>query len=111
VEKVIIKVHSKHAKYGCINCLDGWNDVSKCPLINVMSISLFLVLFLRYSINSNGEIKTTQFFIDAIIMMIEALGSTNVLQVCMDKLHQTILPTNCLWNNSLMCMHKDVLLT
>lgn len=50
MEKFIIKVHSKHAKYGCIIWLNGWIDVSKCPLINVMSISPFLVLFLKNSL-------------------------------------------------------------
>ncbi len=40
---------------------------------------IYNVVFEKF-INSNGEIKTTQFLIDAIIMMIEALESTNCNQ-------------------------------
>jgi hypothetical protein len=41
VETIVAKVHSKNVKYRCIICSNGWNHVSKCPLINVMLVNLF----------------------------------------------------------------------
>lgn len=84
MEKVVTKVYSKHTKYGSIICSNGWIDVLECPLINVMSISLFGNVFEK-SINNRGEVKMTQFLVDAIAMVIETLGPTNVVQVCMDN--------------------------
>jgi hypothetical protein len=84
MENVITKVHSKHTKYGSIICSNEWIDVLECPLINVTSISLFVYVFEK-SIDNRGEVKMTQFLVDAIATVIETLGPTSVLQVCMDN--------------------------
>jgi hypothetical protein len=81
MEKVITKVHSKHTNYWFIICSNEWTDLLECPLINVMSISLFGNIFEK-SIDNRGEAKTTQYFFDGIAMVIETL---NVVQVCMDN--------------------------
>jgi hypothetical protein len=49
-----------------------------------MSISLIGNIFEK-SIDNRGDAKTTQFFVDAIAMVIETLGPTNVVQVCTDN--------------------------
>jgi hypothetical protein len=49
-----------------------------------MSISLFGNIFEK-SIDNRGEAKMSQFFVDAIAMVIETLRPTNVVQVCMDN--------------------------
>jgi hypothetical protein len=56
MEKVITKVHSNHTKHGSIICSNEWIDVLECPLINVISISLFGNVFEK-SINNKGEVK------------------------------------------------------
>ncbi len=97
VETIVAKVHSKNAKYRCIIRSNGWNHVSKCPLINVISINLFGDVFEK-SIDINGETKMVQFLVDAIAM-----------QVCMNNVTLNQFANKLFaWTDSPICTHWDV---
>jgi hypothetical protein len=107
VEKAITNVCFKHVKYGCTLCSNGWIDVLECSLMNVMFVSPFGDVFEK-SINSNHTTKMVHFLANAIVMVTETMGLRNVMQVCIDNIAWSSSITNCLCNNVLICMHKDV---
>jgi hypothetical protein len=52
--------------------------------------------------------KMAQFLANAIVIIIEAMGLRNDMQVCINNVAWNSSITNSLWNDFLICMHKDV---
>jgi hypothetical protein len=105
VETIVTKVHSKNAKYRCIICSNGWNHVSKCPLINVMSCNLFGDVFEKF-IDINGETKMVQFLVNAIATVMDTIGLINIMQVCMNNVTLNQFANKLFaWTDPPICMH------
>ncbi|XP_060200771.1 uncharacterized protein LOC132629044 [Lycium barbarum] len=71
-------------KKGLSICSDGWSDVKRRPLINIMAASSGGPIFLN-SINSSGIVKDGDYVANLFVKAIEGVGSENVVQVITDN--------------------------
>lgn len=69
---------------GCTIVSDGWSNVQRRPLINVMVVSPRGEAFVR-AVDSSGMIKTGSYIADVLTSVIEEVGSKYVVQVIMDN--------------------------
>ena len=69
---------------GCTIVSDGWSNVQRRPLINIMVASPRGDCFIK-AVDSTGEIKSGSFIASIVSEVIEQLGPTNVVQVIMDN--------------------------
>ena len=81
VERLIIKTADQS---GCTIVSDGWSNVQRHPLINIMLVSPRGECFIK-AVDSSGEIKSGQFICSIISEVIEEVGQQNVVQVIMDN--------------------------
>lgn len=63
---------------------DGWSNVKSKPLLNFLLVCPKGEVFLD-SVDTSGEDKTSQFVADSILRQINAVGSSNVIQVITDS--------------------------
>ena len=85
VDRLIIKSIDQ---CGCTIVSDGWSNVQRWPLINIMVFCPRGEHFMK-AIDSSGEIKSSGYIAKVIAPVIEQIGSKNVVQVIMDNV------TNC----------------
>ncbi|WIA20432.1 hypothetical protein OEZ85_004845 [Tetradesmus obliquus] len=64
-------------------CSDGWTDVAKHPLLNVLAVNPIGAKFLT-AINTEGEVKSGLYIGAALIECIEGIGPEHVVQVVTD---------------------------
>ncbi|CAA0809034.1 Unknown protein [Striga hermonthica] len=88
-EKAHINVKVHHIKEswnkkGLSICSDGWSDIQRNPLINIMAASESGALFLS-STNASGEVKDAEYVANIFIRAIEDVGPNNVVQVITDN--------------------------
>ncbi|KAG6520646.1 hypothetical protein ZIOFF_017705 [Zingiber officinale] len=65
-------------------CSDGWSDVQRRPLINIMAVCESGPMFLK-AINCEGEYKDKAFISKLLINTINEVGHQNVVQVVTDN--------------------------
>ena len=65
-------------------CSDGWSDVQRRPLINIMVVSEGEPMFLK-AISCEGETKNKHFIVDMLINTIQETGPQKVVQVITDN--------------------------
>lgn len=70
--------------YGVSLCTDGWDDVNRRPLMNVMMSCPTGDVFLG-SIDTTGQKKTMAYISDQLKIFIEKVGPANVQQICTDN--------------------------
>jgi len=70
--------------YGVSICTDGWDDVNRRPLLNVMMSCPAGDVFLG-SIDTTGQKKNMRYIADELKVFIEKVGPENVTQVCTDN--------------------------
>ena len=68
----------------CPIVCDGWSNVQRRPLINVMVVSPRGETFMRV-VDSSGKIKSGAYIADVLSESIEEVGPKNVVQVVMDN--------------------------
>ena len=69
---------------GCTIVSDGWSNVQRRPLINIMVICPRGECFIK-AVDSSGEIKSGAYIASIISDVIDEIGEKNVLQVVMDN--------------------------
>ena len=65
-------------------CDDGWSNIQRRPLINIMVVSPRGETFIR-AIDSTGKIKSGAYIADELNDVINEIGANNVVQVVMDN--------------------------
>ena len=70
--------------FGCTIVSDGWSNVQRKPLINIMIVSPRGETFVRGA-DFAGSIKSGPYIVDVISSVIDEVGASNVVQVVMDK--------------------------
>ena len=70
--------------YGVSICTDGWDDVNRRPLMNVMMTCPPRDVFLG-SIDTTGQTKSATYIADELKVFIEKVGPKNVTTVCTDN--------------------------
>ncbi|CAA0840437.1 Unknown protein [Striga hermonthica] len=88
-EKAHINVKVHHIKEswnkkGLSICSDGWSNIQRNPLINIMAASESGALFLS-STNASREVKDAEYVANIFIRAIEDVGPNNVVQVITDN--------------------------
>ena len=68
----------------CTIARDGWSNVQRRPLINVMLVCPRGETFIK-SIDSFGAIKSGAYIANALVNVIEEVGPQHVIQVMMDN--------------------------
>ena len=81
VQRVIL---SNISLSGCSIVSDGWSNVQRKPLINIMIVSPRGETFVR-AVDSVGSIKSGLYIADVISSVIEEVGAKNVVQIVMDN--------------------------
>lgn len=64
-------------------CSDGWTDVAKHPLLNVLAVNPVGAKFIT-ALNTEGEVKSGLYIAGALIECIEDIGPEHVVQVVTD---------------------------
>uniref|UniRef100_A0A1S4C2V0 DUF659 domain-containing protein n=1 Tax=Nicotiana tabacum TaxID=4097 RepID=A0A1S4C2V0_TOBAC len=77
-------------------CSDGWSDVKRRPLINIMGASSGGPIFLK-SINLSGIIKDGEYIAKLFIKAIEDVDAKKVVQVITDNAEKSTHFKNCEW--------------
>ena len=72
------------ALYGTTICSDGCNNVIHRPMMNVMLVCLVGDVFIG-SIDTTSHKKTKEYIAGELRTYIEAIGSSNVTQICLDN--------------------------
>jgi hypothetical protein len=70
--------------YGATICSDGWDNVVRRPLMNVMLVCPVGDVFLG-SIDTTGNKKNIGYIADKLKEYIEVVGPENVVQICSDN--------------------------
>ena len=69
---------------GCSLVCDGWSNIQRRPLINIMAVSPRGETFIR-AIDSTGKIKSGAYIADVLNDVIDEIGANNVVQVVIDN--------------------------
>ena len=69
---------------GCTIVSDGWSNVQRQPLINIMVVSPCGECFIK-AVDSSGEINSGSYIASIIGKVIDEVGEKNVVQVVMDN--------------------------
>ena len=70
--------------FGCNKVSDGWSNVQRKPLINIMIVSPRGEIFVS-AVDSAGSIKFGPYIANVISSIIREVGAKNVIQVVMDN--------------------------
>ncbi|XP_059635859.1 uncharacterized protein LOC132278046 [Cornus florida] len=65
-------------------CSDGWSDRQRRPLINIMVASVGGAMFLK-AVDASGNIKDADYVANLFKLVIQEMGSQNVVQVITDN--------------------------
>jgi len=68
-------------KYGTTTYSDGWDNVARHPLLNVMFACPSGDVFIG-SIDTKGEWKDTHYICNALAGYIKTIGINNIIQIC-----------------------------
>ena len=80
IEDVLRPIRSSWANSGVSIISDGWTDIRRRPLINIIASSPTRAMFLRAE-DCSGELKESHFIADVLISAIEQVGPDKVVQV------------------------------
>jgi hypothetical protein len=72
------------ALYGATICSDGWDNVIHRPLMNVILVCPTGNVFIG-SVDTTGHKKTKEYIMGELRTYIEAIGPSNVAQICSDN--------------------------
>lgn len=81
VQRIIL---SNISLSGCTIVSDGWSNVQRRPLINVMVVSPRGETFVK-AVDSSGMIKSGSYIADVLTSIIEEVGAMHVVQIVMDN--------------------------
>lgn len=85
VSRRVDQFHAAHlSQTGCTIVSDGWSDVQRRPLLNILLVTPAGATFLN-SIDTSGEVKNAPFIADVISAAIEKVGPQHVIQVITDS--------------------------
>lgn len=84
IEKMLEPTKAAWKQKGVSICSDGWSDVQRRPLINIMAVCESGPMFLK-AINCEGEYKDKVFISKLLIDAINEVGHQNVVQVVTDN--------------------------
>ncbi|XP_075515270.1 uncharacterized protein LOC142549918 [Primulina tabacum] len=84
IEKLLEPTKAAWKQKGVSICSDGWSDVQRRPLINIMAVCESGPMFLK-PINCEGEYKDKSFISKLLIDAINEVGHQNVVQVVTDN--------------------------
>ena len=70
-------------RFGCSIVMDGWTDIRKCPLINIIVTSSEGPFFLKV-VHYSGKRKDASFQLELLREAIEDVGLDNIVQVVAD---------------------------
>jgi hypothetical protein len=84
--KIEIKKATKQsiALYGATICLDGWDNIIHWPLMNIMLVCPAGDIFIG-SVDTTSHKKTKEYIARELRTYIEAIGPSNVTQICLDN--------------------------
>ncbi len=71
-------------KYGTTICSNGWDNVTRHPLLNIMIVCPNGNVFIG-SIDTNREWKDAHYICNALVGYIETIGVDNIVQICTDN--------------------------
>jgi hypothetical protein len=74
-KQVIKKMRNSIHKYGATICFDGWDNIARCPLLNVMFACPSGDVFIG-SIDTTREWKDAHYICNALAKYIETIGIT-----------------------------------
>ena len=84
VDRLLQPIKESWRKKGVSICSDGWSDVQRKPLINIMAASSEGIIFLT-AIDASGEIKSQDYIAGLFIDAIKQVGEINVVQIVTDN--------------------------
>ena len=84
IEKALQPIRNAWKTSGVTIVSDGWKDTRNMSLINVIAVSSKGAMFLK-AIDSQEEVKDSQFISNILIEAIDMVGSENVVQVVIDN--------------------------
>ncbi|XP_075499728.1 uncharacterized protein LOC142538252 [Primulina tabacum] len=84
IEKLLEPTKAAWKQKGVSICSDGWSDVQRRPLINIMAVCESGPMFLK-AINCEGEYNDKSFISKLLIDAINEVGHQNVVQVVTDN--------------------------
>ena len=84
IEKLLEPIKKTWNEKGESICSDGWSDVQRRPLINIMAVSKSGPMFLK-AINYEGETKDKHFITYLLINTLQVIGPQKVVQVITDN--------------------------
>ncbi|KAH7282851.1 hypothetical protein KP509_35G050100 [Ceratopteris richardii] len=86
VETEMLSLRATWEKYGCSILCDGWSDMRKRSVYNIMVSSCKGTMFLRaIPAHAPGTVVTGEFIFSHVKKAIEDVGSRNVIQVVTDN--------------------------
>jgi len=80
LEDVLKPIHSSWGSIGVSTISDGWTNTKRRPLINVIASSPKGAMSLKEE-DCSCEVKDSNFIVEILIVAIEQVGPTNVVQV------------------------------
>nr|XP_009788797.1 PREDICTED: uncharacterized protein LOC104236553 [Nicotiana sylvestris] len=80
IDRKLQPIKDAWKRKGLSICSDGWSNIKRRPLINIMAASSGGPIFLK-SINSSGIVKGGEYIANLFIKSIEEVGASNVVQV------------------------------
>ncbi|KAG6481700.1 hypothetical protein ZIOFF_058319 [Zingiber officinale] len=84
IEKLLEPTKTAWKQKGVSICSDGWSDVQRRPLINIIAVCESGPMFLK-AINCEGQYKDKIFISKLLINVINEVGHQNVVQVVTDN--------------------------
>ncbi|MCO5608691.1 hypothetical protein L7F22_062905 [Adiantum nelumboides] len=73
VERELLDIRDKWKRCGCSIVCDGWSDVRRRPIINVMATSIYGSVFLK-AVDTSGEVKTGEYIFGLLKDVIMDIG-------------------------------------
>ena len=89
-------------------CSDGWGNISRQHLINVMLSCPEGTVF-HSAVECTGDVKSGEFIAELLIKAIEEIGSGNIVQVCFTIVYQSCPCIQCACCFTLCGVHSAVL--
>ncbi|TVU19386.1 hypothetical protein EJB05_35531, partial [Eragrostis curvula] len=79
-------IKSSWGEAGVTILADGWSDVKRRPVINILAVTESGPVFLK-AVNNEDGLKTREYIAEKLISAIEHVGPENVIQVITDNNH------------------------
>ncbi|KAH7302126.1 hypothetical protein KP509_23G057700 [Ceratopteris richardii] len=84
IESDFLILRDKWKTYGSNIFCDDWSNTRNRPIINIMVSCIYGTMFLE-SIDTSGQIKTSEYIFEILKDAIMDVGPQNVVQVCMNN--------------------------